>query len=275
MPLTLTWLAATRLPVEAEALRPDRLAGWTAAAVARLALPVGNTTAEAGELFRVEGRGDPGDPLVLRGDMPGVRRIGQEMTDGLLIVEGNVGDHLAAGLRGGVVEVRGNAAHRAGTGLRGGLLRIHGSAGDHLGSARTGDRAGLRDGTILVHGSIGAEAGGTMRRGLIAVRGAAGDGLGRDLIAGSILAFGPVGRQAGSGMKRGTLALFDRSEPRLPPTFRPSCDYRPPFLTVYLRQLAAWGFPLPPIDPGASFRRYNGDLIGLGKGEVLWMVDGP
>lgn len=274
MPLTLTWLAATALPIEAATLRPDRLLGRDAAEVARERLPLGRGTAEVGELFRVEGQCDDGS-LVLRGDLRSVRRLGAGMTSGRLLVEGDAGDQVAAGMQGGSVEIRGHAGPGAGASLRGGLLRIGGSAGDGLGAARPGERIGMRDGVILVGGSVGADAGLAMRRGLIAIAGSAGDGLGRAMIAGSLLAFGPVGRLPGAGMKRGTIALFDAASPPLLPTFRPACRYRPPFLAHFLKRLDAWGFPTGEISPEAGFQRYNGDLIALGKGEILHRMDRP
>ena len=274
MPLTLTWLAATGLPNEANALRPDRLAGLTDNEVARLRIPVGNTTATVGELFRIEAKGDDGR-LILRGDLRGTRRIGQGMTAGHLIVVGDAGEGVGDGLLGGTIEVRGSVGHGAGAGMRGGLVRIAGDAGDGLGAARPGERIGMREGVILVEGSVGADAGLAMRRGLIAIRGAAGTGLGREMIAGSIFAFGPVERLVGAGMKRGTIALFDPAAPPLPATFRLACRYRPPFVALYLRRLAAWGFPVPELSPFATFERYNGDLLELGKGEILRMVDRP
>ena len=58
--------------------------------------------------------------------------------------------------------------------------------------------------------------------------------------------------------------------PQLLPTFRYDCLYRPVFLRLYLRQLRAWGFPVPAGYDGAAYRRYSGDLVSLGKGEVLY-----
>lgn len=270
MPLTLTWLGATRLPVEADALRPDRLDGLAADEAARLRLPVGNTTAELGELFRVEGRCDA--ELVLRGDLRGLRRLGRGMAAGRLLVEGDVGEGLATELAGGLVELHGRAGDGTAAGMKGGLLRIVGGAGNNLAAARPGERVGMREGVILVEGDIGDDAGLAMRRGLIAVAGSAGTGLGRALVAGSILAFGTVGRLAGAGMKRGTIGLFGPDDPPILPSFRLACRYRPPFLGLYLRRLAAWGFPIPEIAPSAVFERYNGDLLEGGKGEILRRV---
>jgi formylmethanofuran dehydrogenase subunit C len=127
----------------------------------------------------------------------------------------------------------------------------------------------MRDGVILVEGSTGDEAGARMRRGLIAVAGAAGDGLGSGIVAGSLFAFGTVGRFPGSGMKRGTIALFGPHPPGLLPSFAFAGVYRFPFLALYLRRLAAWGFAVPDDAFGAVAGRYNGDLADGGLGEVL------
>lgn len=123
---------------------------------------------------------------------------------------------------------------------------------------------------ILVDGDVGAQAGLAMRRGLIAVFGKSGDDLGRGLIAGSIFAFGPVGRLAGLGMKRGSLVLLDPTlefEPS--PTFANSGRHRFPFLSIYLRELASFGLPVPVGLERATFSRYNGDLLERGQGEIL------
>jgi formylmethanofuran dehydrogenase subunit C len=85
------------------------------------------------------------------------------------------------------------------------------------------------------------------------------------MIAGSMFAFGPVGEHTGAGMKRGTLVTFGPA-PELLPTFRYDCSYRPAFIDLYLRRLAALGFA---VRAGATFRRYRGDLVALGLGEIL------
>ena len=272
MPLTLTWTAATPLPVDAGDLRPDALAGLSAGEVARRRVLAGNAPAEVGELFRIEGALDDGH-LILEGDLRTLRWIGARMATGALTVRGDAGPELGAQMAGGSIEVFGAVGDGACAGMSGGLARLHGPAGDGLGGAMPGARKGMRAGVILVDGPIGAGAGLAMRRGLIAVAGAAGPGLGRGLIAGSIFAFGPVGPRAGAGMKRGTLALLGvEGVAELLPTFRHACRYRPPIATLYLRRLRAWGFPVPERAFSGSFERYNGDLIEGGQGEVWTWV---
>jgi formylmethanofuran dehydrogenase subunit C len=270
MPLHLRWLDKTTLPVEGTPLSPEALGGLPAAEVARRPIPVGNGTAEVGDLFRV---GEPADApdadsITVEGDLRHVRGLGRGMARGTLVVRGDVGAHLGAGMSGGVITVHGDAADWAGAEMRGGLLRVHGRAGRFLGASYPGSRLGMREGVILVDGSVGEEAGRRMRRGLIAVRGAVGEGFGAGLVAGSLFAFGPAGRYPGAGMKRGTVVLLGGGA-GLSPSFAPAGRYRFPFLSIYFRQLAAWGFPVPGEVFSAEFDRYNGDLVEGGQGEVL------
>ncbi len=268
MPLTLRWKDATRLPVEAEALRPSPLARASAGEVARLRLPLGNTSAEAGELFDVEGDGGDGH-LVFEGDLRAVRAIGAGLTSGRITVRGDVGPRLGLGMSGGELRVEGSAGPWAGAEMSGGMLRISGDAGDGLGSALPGSRRGMTEGMILVGGSAGDDVGIAMRRGLIAVRGGLGVGAGRWMIAGTLFAFGPAGPMAGMGMKRGTIALFGHPGHLILPTFTASGRDRPPFVTLYLRRLASWGFDVPAAVLSGPLARYNGDRADRGQGEIL------
>jgi formylmethanofuran dehydrogenase subunit C len=271
MPWTLRWRSATRLPVEADGLLPTALAAQSPETLARLPVAVGNTTAEVGDLFSIEGNGED-RTIVFEGDLRTVRGIGRGLGSGTIVVRGDAGAELGAEMTGGTIEVEGPVGDYAGAAMRGGLLRIRGTAGRSLGAAYPGSRLGMREGVILVVGAVGPGAGLSMRRGLIAVSGPSGDDLGRALVAGSIFAFGPVGRRAGAGMKRGTLALFGIGDPREfepLPTFAPTGRFRPHFLTIYLRRLRQWGFPVPESAFSNTVDRYNGDLVERGQGEIL------
>ncbi|HWE38206.1 MAG TPA: formylmethanofuran dehydrogenase subunit C [Isosphaeraceae bacterium] len=269
MPLTLRPIGRSTLPIDADDLNPDRLAGRAAAEVARISVRVGNTRAEVGELFEVEGD-LADDHLVFEGDLRHVHRIGAGLRTGTITVRGDAGARVGAGMEGGTIVVSGDIGDWAGAGMKEGLLRIQGSTGDHLGASEPGEVLGMRGGAILVAGSIGHGAGLAMRRGLIAVAGAAGDDLGRAMVAGSIFAFGPVGDRSGAGMKRGTLALLGPT-PRLLPTFRPAGRFRPHVLTIYLRWLRDRGFSVPAEAFRGDVSRYNGDRVEHGQGEVwLW-----
>ena len=268
MALTLRWLDATTFPVHAESLRPESFADIPSADIPRFRLPVGNTSAELGELFAISGSIDDGH-LVLEGSMRSLGWIARGMSGGRLTIRGDVGPGLGATMAGGTIEVTGNVGDAAGAGMRGGKLSIVGSAGHQLGAAEPGARLGMREGVIFVRGNIGDDAGLAMRRGTIAVAGTAGEGLGRSMIAGSIVVFGQTGPTAGTGMKRGTIALFDQTPvaPAFP--FRYACRYRPPVMTILLCSLQSHGLPVPTGAFGGDFERYNGDLLEGGRGELL------
>ncbi len=237
-------------------------------------MPLGNSSAEVGELFDVEGDASDGN-LLMEGDLRAVRSIGAGGSSGRIAVRGDVGPRAGLGMSGGEVTVEGSVGPWAGAEMSGGFLRIAGDAGHGLGAALPGSGKGMTEGVILVGGAAGNDVGLAMRRGLIAVGGGVGVGAGRWMIAGSLFFFGRAGPMVGMGMKRGTIALFgqhDGPDHGVLPTFAPAGRDRPPFLTIYLRQLARWGFPVPPAVLAGPLARYNGDRADGGQGEILVWV---
>jgi formylmethanofuran dehydrogenase subunit C len=270
--LRLTYRSDTTIPVEAECITPDNLTGKSPAEIAALPVQHGNAAVPLGEFFGVEG--DAGDrDILIEGDCTRVKLVGAGMASGRVTVRGNVGMHLGAEMTGGEIEVHGRAGDWVGAELRGGRIHVHGDAGHLVGAAYRGGRFGMRGGAILIDGKAGNEVGSTMRRGLIAVGGDVGDFPGFAMIAGTVLLFGQPGIRLGAGMKRGTVVLFG-AEPALLPTFRYDCTYQPVFLELYLRQLRAWRFGPAELPAGGLYRRFSGDLVALGKGEVLQRVPG-
>ncbi len=265
--LQLTYTSTTTIPVEAECIAPNTLAGKTAEEIAQLPVQHGNAPAPLGEFFRIEG--DAADQtIVIKGECSRVKLVGASMTSGSITVEGNIGMHLGAEMRGGSIEVRGNAGDWAGAEMHGGTIRIRGDAGHLVGAGYRGSRFGMCGGVILVDGNAGNEVGRGMRRGLIAIGGSVGDFAGVSMIAGTLFLFGKCGVRTGAGMKRGTVVAFGE-KPQLLPTFRFACVYQPVFLRTYLRSLREAGFPVATAFHEGEFRRYNGDLVTLGKGEIL------
>src|SRR5918994_1485918 len=148
MTLTLTLREEPVVPLEAEALCPDRLAGASRAEIEALPVWHGNERTRLAEFFAVSGAG--GDVRV-EGDLSRVKLVGAGMTAGRLVVAGDVGMHAGAGMRGGELHVEGDAGDWAGAGMHGGTLVVLGSAGAQLGGVDSGERAGMRGGEILVH----------------------------------------------------------------------------------------------------------------------------
>jgi formylmethanofuran dehydrogenase subunit C len=260
--LTLTLREPPDVPLEAEVLTPDRLAG--AGDIAALPLWHGNERTRLGEFFAISGTGDD---VRIEGDLRRVKYVGAGMTSGRLTVAGDVGMHAGAGMRGGELHVEGDAGDWAGAEMHGGTLVVRGSAGDRLGGVYPGGRAGMRGGEIVVHGDAGERAGEGLRRGLIAVAGRAGDAAGVRMLAGTIVSLGGVGALAGAGMRRGSIVTMAPAIPLA--TFVFSCVYRPPFLRLYLRRLRALGLPVSDEQLDGRYARWCGDALDLRRGEIL------
>jgi formylmethanofuran dehydrogenase subunit C len=266
--ITLVNTASLGVPVEAESISPDAIAGRTLAEIERLPALQGNRTARLGDFFAV--RGEPDDAIRLEGDFARVKYIGKGMTRGRIEVTGDGGMHLGGEMRGGEIHVRGSVGDWVGAEMRGGSILVDGDAGHLLGAAYRGSLKGMRGGVILVRGRAGNEVGCAMRRGLIVVGGDAGDFAGVMMLAGSIFVFGGLGLRTGAGMKRGTIVTYQEGPgPHLLPTFRYDCDYRPAWIPLYLRELGRLGFDPPERAWGGRYRRYSGDFVETGKGEIL------
>ncbi len=253
------------LPLEAEAINPDRFLEKTDTQIAHLPVVFGKDPGELGDFFTVVN--DESPDIRIEGDAANVKNIGAGMTRGRIRIEGNAGMHLGAGMRGGEIEVMGDAGDWAGAELAGGLMRIHGNAGIGLGAGYRGSRRGMTRGRIIVDGNAGDEVGNLMRRGLIAIGGDSGELTGSFMIAGTVIVFGQLGPRPGPGMKRGTLVTFHAVE--LLPTYRYDCRYQPGFLRLALQSLRSQGVSIRDEYFTGSYQRYSGDFAALGKGEIL------
>jgi formylmethanofuran dehydrogenase subunit C len=270
MPLRLAIRASDRTPIDLTGITPDALRDGSLHQARKTKVRRGNGEVELGDLF--EFTGDPAEmQWRLEGDFSAVHGIGARMAAGEIVVEASAGLHAGARMRGGRLEVRGDVGDRLGAEMLGGLIRVRGNAGDGVGAAYAGSRRGMAGGTILIDGDVGNELGQRMRRGLIAVAGSAGDYLGLRLLAGSIFVFGDdCGQHPGFAMRRGTIGLFGNQRPTFLPTFR--AGYRGPLPTLHLieKHLHTLAFNPPRLrNLAGAVELYHGDLLELGRGEVL------
>ncbi|HEX4599235.1 MAG TPA: formylmethanofuran dehydrogenase subunit C [Burkholderiaceae bacterium] len=265
MSLTLTMKDPPEVPLEAEALSPERFEGMSAAQAAAVPVLYGNRRAQVGDFFGIEGQGDA--ELYLAGDCARVKRIGAAMTRGRIVIEGNAGMHLGAGMSGGAIIVKGDVADSVGLEMLGGQIVIMGNAGHLVGSTIRGGSVGVRGGEIIVHGHVGNETGTGMRRGLIAVGGNAGDFTGANMLAGTIVVLGQLGWRSGAGMKRGSIVSTQPAD--LLPTFSYACTYRPVMLRLVLAHLRQRGLAVTDAHVSGRYRRWSGDGVETNRGEIL------
>jgi formylmethanofuran dehydrogenase subunit C len=268
MPLKLIYKGQTSVPVEVEGFVPHVADKLLLAEIERFEIFHGNEKLPLADYFTVSGSADDGR-LDFEGNLAGVHWIGAGMASGSIHVEGDAGRHLGSEMTGGEIHVSGNAGDWVGGEMHGGLVHVRGRAGHLIGSAYRGSRRGMTGGTILIHGEVGNEIGHTMRRGLLAVGGGCGDFVGINMIAGTIFVFGNCGIRPAPGMRRGTVGLFGSEPPKLLPTFRAgSCD-QPLILKLLFRELRRLDFPVDEDLFHANYRMYHGDMVAIGRGEVL------
>lgn len=268
MSLTLTCHADTSVPVEIEGLTPDWACDKSLAEIERFEIYHGNRRIPLAEMFTVAG--DPGDRCFdFHGNLSGIHWIGAHLKNGTVRIHGSAGRHVGSAMSGGEIHVEGNTDGWAGAEMRGGRLNIQGNTGHLLGAAYRGSAKGMTGGTIIVSGNAGNEVGHTLRRGVIAVGGSVGDLAAFNMIAGTLLVFGSSGIRPAAGMRRGTVGLFGDQQPALLPTFRYSATFRPQFLRVMLRALQNRGLRFDETLVDAEFDMFHGDLVSVGRGEIL------
>lgn len=265
MSLKLSLHTVPEVPLEAESVTPDRLAGLSEADIAALPVHHGNQQSTIGDFFSVSGNGN--SEIQIEGDLTRVKLIGSGMTYGRIIIEGNVGLHVGAAMSGGEIIVKGDAGDWVGPEMSGGRIVVKGNAGHLVGSVYRGGRIGMRGGEIIIHGNAGNEVGNGMRSGLIAIGGDCGDFAGVNMLAGTIIVVGKLGWRCGAGMKRGAIVSMHDAE--LLPTFSYACTYQPAFLRLYLLHLNELGLPISDAHMNGQYRRFSGDAVELNRGEAL------
>lgn len=268
MSLKLTYTGETSVPVEIEGFTPTWAKDKSLAEIEKFEIFHGNQKLPLAEMFDIEG--DAGDlQHEYHGDLSGVHWIGAQMSEGDIAIHGPAGRHVGSEMTDGTIHVHGDAKGWVGAEMHGGLIHVHGNAGHLVGAAYRGSTKGMTGGTILVDGDAGNEIGLTMRRGLIAIGGRAGDVLGFNMIAGTVLVFGECGIRPGAGMRRGTLGLLGPNPPAMLPSFRHACTVRPQVLPLLFGELRKQGFSPDAELLQADCNIFNGDLVALGRGEIL------
>ena len=141
-------------PIEADTITPDNFAGKSTEAIKKITIFCGNEKLTIGDLFSVSGKGGElaDTKIIIDGDVSNVKRIGEKMSGGEIVINGNVGMHVGSQMTGGKILVNGNVDDWAGAMLNGGELEITGDAGNYVGAAYRGYWKGMQNGTIKVKG---------------------------------------------------------------------------------------------------------------------------
>ncbi|MFH0749246.1 MAG: formylmethanofuran dehydrogenase subunit C [Candidatus Bathyarchaeota archaeon] len=208
------------VPIDAENVTPDEFVGKSLKEIQSLKVWEGNRERVLGDLFhlqRVQEAPDSEATIRLVGDFTQVKRIGAKMSQGQIVVEGNVGMRLGEQMKGGTISVTGQVGSWAGMMLHGGIIEITGDAGDYVGSSYRGSTVGMTGGTIIVHGNAGNEVGCYMNNGLIKIGGNVEQFVGMHMQGGTILVAGDSEGRVGAEMMGGRIVVLGQV-----PSFLPS-----------------------------------------------------
>lgn len=254
--------------LDASGILPEHLLKRSESDIARFKVSLSGQLIEIGDLFAIK-------PLQLemlsvQGEMLASRGWGEAMNGGIMRVEGNVGDEVAADMKGGELTIYGRVGDRCGAGMRRGVVKIHGDAGDYTASCRVAQRRGMRGGFLWITGNVGSRTGDRMRRGTLLIGGDVGDYCGSRMIAGTIAIWGRTGSHIGAMMRRGTLWCPHIRQEDIQGTFSLTQTVSLPHLPLWYR----WLVGLDPqfkslVDNPPVVRRWLGDRANQGLGELL------
>ncbi len=239
-----------KISIEAELITPDNFAGKNDAEIGALVAYEGNTPRPLSELFdiKVDGSADAADDvkIEIKGSVPRVKRIGEGMTGGRIMIDGDVDMRCGAKMKGGIITIHGNADSWVGQEMTGGEINVQGDAAYYVGAGYRGESCGMRGGKITVFGNANDFVGEHMCGGEIIIKGNAGILPGVSNKGGKIVIYGNTD-MPGSEMTKGTIIVKGKVADLMP---------------VYQRE------GIESID-GEEFIKYVGDVIVGGKGELF------
>jgi len=211
----------SNIPIEAEVISPNHFYDKSLEEIGQLSIWRGNKELSINQMFSISGDHVKGDDInklriILKGDLSKFKRIGQEMTDGLIEIHSSVNMHLGSHMSGGKIVVQKNVDDFAGANMSGGEIHILGNAGHYLGGSVRGDWRGMSNGRIIVKGNIGNECGVWMRGGIIEIGGNAPMFLGIHMHDGLIIIEGEVEERAGAEMTGGVIVIKGTLRKNLP-----------------------------------------------------------
>jgi formylmethanofuran dehydrogenase subunit C len=210
--ITLTPLRAFDVPIQAPCITPENFAGKTPAEIAQFPITEGNRNVTLGDLFKIEESPEATPNITLNGDFSKVKRIGQAMKSGEIVINGNAGMHTGERMAGGKITINGNAGGWTGSEMKKGTIEIHGDAGDYTASPYRGNDLGMKGGLITIDGNVGTDVGCYLKGGIIKIKGSAGRFLGYHMSEGAIYIEKDTDVRAGACMTGGKIVIAGKME---------------------------------------------------------------
>ncbi len=254
--ITITPKREFDVPIQAACISVDALAGKTVQEIKAMPITEGKETITLGDAFEVtEDKTVETPNITLNGDFSRVKRIGQGMKTGEIVINGDAGMHTGEKLAGGKIVVNGNSGGWTGSEMKKGLIEVHGDSGDYTASPYRGTNTGMKGGLISVDGNVGTDVGCYLQGGIIKIKGSAGRFLGYHMSNGTIYLEKGCDTRAGACMTGGKIIINGAIE-LLMPTF--TIDAVKPKVKVDASQNAA-----------GPFYVFLGDLAEHGTGKIF------
>jgi formylmethanofuran dehydrogenase subunit C len=253
--IVLTPLKKFQYPVHAECINPDVFQGKSMKEIASLPVWEGNKKKKLSDLFKIEETAAKTPNITINGDASEVRRVGQGMKTGEIIINGNAGMHLGEKMAGGKIMVNGNASGWTGSSMKKGFIEIHGNASDYLASPYRGSSEGMRGGKIVVDGNVGSDSGCYLRGGVIVIKGNSGPFLGFHMSKGAIYVEKNAEPRLGANMTGGKIIVSGVVE-----------DIMPTFTVDRVKKKTKVDDTLKVEGP---FYVFIGDLAEIGRGKLF------
>ena len=213
-----------QFPLEADSITPDSFTGKSVEEIKKLPVYHGNQEMIIEDFFDIKGNSSELKDLkiIIDGDCSKIKRIGEKMSGGEILINSAVGMHVGNQMSGGKITVNGNADDWAGAMLKGGELEINGDAGNYVGAAYRGFWIGMESGVIRVKGKVGVESMLFARSSKGANKfpllycGSAESFLGMHNHGGTIVVNGNIDRCAGADQAWGTIVVKGKVTRKLP-----------------------------------------------------------
>jgi formylmethanofuran dehydrogenase subunit C len=235
------------LPIEAESIIPRNFLKGTDIVVFE-----GNKERTLSELFWIFVEGTAVSPenieVVLKGDTSRIKRVGEYMDTGTILIEGDIGMHCGNFMSGGTIEIRGSADAWLGREMRGGTIVCRGNAGHYCATGYRGEKKGMQGGTVEVFGNAGDFCAEYLAGGTVHIHGHTGDFPGVEMRGGELLIEGDATRPCGN-MKNGSCVILGTVHDLLP-TFEKSGTHLLP-------------------ERNLEMDVYTGDVANRGKGTMM------
>ncbi len=200
-----------KIPLEFDNVLPELLYDKSMDKLNDVIVYQGNRKKKLNEFFDVEVEGSADKPcdckVIINGELGRIKYIGNEMSCGIIIANGDVDLHAGAMMSGGHLIINGNAESYLGREMTGGLIEVNGSVREFCGSSYVGEWRGMNGGTIIIEENAGKQLADCMLNGYIHIKGNCDILPGVHMAGGFIQIDGDVESWPGGQMKKGVIVV--------------------------------------------------------------------